>query len=80
MATNFLRTLSQRLTKSKNRSQHQQPRSSSIPRNKETSVRHSHCQCRVQLLDNSDLNILIGVFFYLFLRTTFADKTQFLFF
>nr|CAD2155257.1 unnamed protein product [Meloidogyne enterolobii] len=60
MATNFLRTLSQRLTKSKNRSQHQQPRSSSIPRNKETSVRHSHCQCRVQLLDNSDLNILIG--------------------
>ncbi|KAF7636931.1 FERM domain-containing protein [Meloidogyne graminicola] len=59
MASNFLRTLSQRFTtKSKNCSQQQQqPRSSSVPRSKETINRH--CQCRVQLLDNSDLNILI---------------------
>jgi hypothetical protein len=72
MATNFLRTLSQRFTKTKNCSQQQQPHSSFIQFNKENSLRHLHCQCRIQLLDNSDLNIsievyILNLFFYYFL-------------
>jgi membrane protease subunit (stomatin/prohibitin family) len=61
MVTNFIRSLSQRLTKSKNRQQqHHQPRKQQTA--ELVGQQHCrHCQCRIQLLDQTDLNFVIEV-------------------